>query len=288
MKINRNDKCYCGSGKKYKSCHLFIDDKLNLIKNENSILPTIKMIKNKEQIEGIRRAGELNTYLLDYITPFVTEGITTEELNRLAHEETIKQGGIPAPLNYHGFPKSICTSINEVVCHGIPDDRKLKNGDIVNLDFTTIVDGYYGDASRMFLIGDVKEEHKKLVKVSKECLDIGFNMMKPFIHLGDMGEAIQKHAEENGMSVVVEIGGHGVGNEFHEDPYVPHVGVKNSGVIVVPNMIFTIEPMINLGKRYVETDKNDGWTVTTVDKEYSAQWEYTILITDNGAEILSH
>ena len=289
MKLGRNDKCWCGSGKKYKSCHMAMDEKIYEYQLNGALVPDYDMIKTREQIEGMRHAGEINTQVLDYISEYVKIGANTEELNRRIEEYTRKLGGIPACLGYQGYPKSVCISPNEVICHGIPsEDIDLMDGDIVNIDCTTIVDGYYGDASRMFEIGDVSEEKKRLVKVTKECLDLALKEVKPFSFLGYIGEVIQTHAEKNGYSVVREIGGHGIGMEFHEDPWVCHLGKRGTGILLVPGMTFTIEPMINMGKATIDQDEKDGWTVRTADRLPSAQWEYTILVTETGAEILSY
>ncbi len=288
MKLGRNDACWCGSGKKYKTCHMAFDDKIAGFARVGHMVPSHEMIKTPEQIEGIRKAGEINTKVLDYISPYIVEGANTEELNKMVHEYTISLGGTPAPLNYEGFPKSVCISLNEVVCHGIPsEDIVLKSGDIVNVDVTTIYNGYYGDASRMFCIGDVSPEKQKLVEVAKECLERGLAAVKPYGFLGDVGYAINTYAKENGCTIVREIGGHGVGVDFHEEPWVSHIGEQNTDYLLVPGMTFTIEPMVNMGKADVETDEKDGWTVRTKDRKPSAQWEYTILVTEQGAEILS-
>lgn len=247
------------------------------------------MLKTNEQIEGIRKAGKINTKVLDKIAEVIKEGMSTEELNQIAHQYTLELGGTPAPLNYHGFPKSICTSINEVVCHGIPSpDEILKSGDIVNVDITTIVDGYYADASRMFMIGEVDEEKQRLVRVAKECLDLGLEAAQPWGYIGDIGAVISEHAAKNGYTIVQNIGGHGVGVEFHEEPYVSHVGVRGTDCLIVPGMTFTIEPMVNMGVAEVVEHESDGWTIYTADRKPSAQWEYTILITEEGPEILTH
>ena len=289
MKLGRNDMCWCGSNQKYKNCHMAFDEKLELYHSKGVIIPKHKMIKNSTQIEGIRIASDVNTKVLDKVSEYVKEGVTTEELNQIVHNTTIELGGIPAPLNYEGYPKSVCTSINEVVCHGIPDPKRvLKSGDIINIDCTTIVDGYFGDASRMFCVGDVPEETKKLVRVTKECLELGLSVAKPWGYLGDIGYVINKHATENGYTVVREIGGHGVGLEMHEEPWVAHIGRKNTGMLLVPGMVITIEPMINMGTADVYQDDEDGWTIYTDDGKPSAQWEYTILITEDGNEVLSH
>ena len=264
------------------------DAKIHSYALQGHLVPDHDMIKTPAQIDGIRKAGEINTMVLDYVEPYVKEGITTEEIDRLVHEYTLKLGGIPAPLNYEGFPKSVCTSINEVVCHGIPSpDRVLQSGDIINIDCTTIYNGYYGDASRMYCIGDVSPEKRRLVEVTKECLDLGFAEVKPYGFLGDIGYVVNAHATENGYTVVREIGGHGVGVDFHEDPWVSHIGKRGTDYLLVPGMTFTIEPMINMGKADVVTDEEDGWTVSTKDGMPSAQWEYTLVVTETGAEILS-
>ena len=214
-------------------------------------------------------------------------GVTTQEIDNWVHEETRKRGGIPAPLGYDGFPKSVCTSINEVVCHGIPSDETvLKEGDIINVDVSTIYNGYFSDSSRMFCIGKVSEEKEKLVKTVKECVEIGISKVKPWEPIGNMGSAVHKHALENGYTVVREIGGHGVGLEFHEDPWVSYISEENSGVLMVPGMIFTIEPMVNMGTDEIHTDEEDEWTVRTVDGLPSAQWEVMVLVTDTGCEVL--
>lgn len=288
MKMGRNDPCWCGSHKKYKSCHLAFDEKLEAMKKEGILVPPHKIIKTPEQIEGIRESGKINTAILDLVEEKIKEGMTTEEINILVHDYTIKHGAIPAPLNYKGFPKSVCTSINDEVCHGIPDkNRVLQNGDIVNVDVTTILNGYYADASRMFCIGEVSAEAKRLVDVTKECLDAGLAAVKAWGYLGDVGYAVNSLAQENGYSVVEEIGGHGVGLGFHEEPYVCHIGRKNTGMLLVPGMVFTIEPMINAGKRDVYQDADNGWTIYTEDGSLSAQWEYTVAITESGVKVLT-
>lgn len=288
MKWQRNEACWCGSGKKYKNCHLAFDEKVEEFRLKGSMVPTHEMIKNAAQIEGIRKAGQINSQILDQVDQFIRPGITTEDINRLVHETTLKLGGIPAPLNYQGFPKSVCTSINDVVCHGIPSpDRVLQEGDIINVDVTTIVDGYYGDASRMYAIGQISDEARRLIDVTKECLELGLAEVKPWSHLGDVGAAVSEHAYASGFTVVREIGGHGVGIEFHEEPWVSHIGTRGTDILLVPGMIFTIEPMINAGGEEVFQDEEDGWTIYTEDGSLSAQWEYTILVTETGAEVLS-
>ncbi len=252
-------------------------------------IPKKEMIKTEEQIKGIREAGVVNTAILDYIKDFIKPGITTEEINTLVHNKTIELGGIPAPLGYEGFPKSVCTSINDEVCHGIPsNDRILAEGDIINVDVTTIYNGYYADASRTFLVGKCSNEASRLVRVCKECLDLAVKELKPFSRLRDIGYVIEKHAKKNGYTVVHEIGGHGVGVDFHEDPFIYHFGRKNTGMVLFPGMVFTIEPMINEYSRHVFLDADNEWTIYTDDGGLSAQFEYTVLLTEDGVEILSH
>ncbi|EHI99501.1 methionine aminopeptidase, type I [Clostridium sp. DL-VIII] len=288
MILNRNDLCWCKSGLKYKNCHLEFDKKLSDLKRKGCIVPTKKLIKTKEQIEGIRKSAEINNGLLDLISENIKEGMTTEEIDKLAYDYTISKGGIPATLNYDGYPKSICVSINNVVCHGIPSkDVIIKSGDIVNVDATTILNGYYSDASRMFMIGEVNEEAERLVRVTKECLNKGLEAVKPWGFLGDIGAVIQEHAESNGYSVVREFGGHGVGLDIHEEPFVFHYGRRGTDMVLVPGMVFTIEPMINAGSHEIFIDKKDGWTVLTSDGSLSAQWEHTVLVTEEGIEVIS-
>ncbi len=253
------------------------------------LVPTRDLIKTEEQIDGIRQAGKVTIGVLDMVANEIKEGVSTEHINKLVHEYTLDHGAIPAPLNYEGFPKSVCTSINDVVCHGIPcDEEILLDGDIINVDVTSILNGYYADASRMYTVGVVHPECKRLVDVAKECRDIGAQITKPYTFVGDMAKAITKHAHENGYTVVRELCGHGVGNAFHEDPEVDHYGLRGkSGMLLVPGMVFTIEPMINMGKRDVFIDEDDGWTVCTEDGMPSAQWEHTYLLTEHGLEILA-
>lgn len=246
-------------------------------------------IKRPSQIEGIRKAGEINTGVLAEVGKLIHEGMSTQDIDDIVSKYTAEHGGICAPLNYEGFPKSVCTSINGEVCHGIPArHRKLRNGDIINVDCTTILDGYYADASRMFMIGNVSEERRRLVEETKKCLEIGIQAAQPWAHVGDIGYAIAKYAHSKGYSVVRELGGHGVGIDFHEDPFVAHVGSKGKGMVLVPGMIITIEPMINAGKAAVEIDPYNNWTIYTRDGSDSAQWEHTILITEDGNEILTY
>lgn len=245
------------------------------------------IIKSPEEIEKMRLVGQLAADVLSMISPFVKEGITTEELNTICHDYIIKhQKATPAPLNYNGFPKSICTSINHVVCHGIPSKDVLKDGDIINIDITVIKNGYHGDTSKMFYVGTPSKEAQHVVTIARECLFLGIDCVKPGARLGDIGSAIQRHAEKNKCSVVRDYCGHGIGRIFHEEPQVLHYGVPGTGEILRSGMTFTIEPMINLG-RYHTRLLSDNWTVVTKDRSLSAQWEHTVLVTDNGVEILT-
>ncbi|MDP1756813.1 MAG: type I methionyl aminopeptidase [Pseudohongiella sp.] len=246
-------------------------------------------IKTPEDIEKMRVAGRLAAEVLEMIEPFVQVGVSTGELDRICHDYIVNvQNAIPAPLNYNGFPKSICTSLNHVVCHGIPSDSKiLKSGDILNIDITVIKDGFHGDTSKMFMLGDVAPHAKRLIKVTQECLYKAIEIVKPGIRLGDIGHVIQTHAEANNYSVVREYCGHGIGRIFHEDPQVLHYGKPDTGTLVLEGMTFTIEPMINLGERHTKLSKTDGWTVTTRDRRLSAQWEHTLAVTATGCEVLT-
>lgn len=265
-----------------------LDKKILYLQNKGHLAPSRKLIKTEEQIEGIRRSGVVNSGILDLVGKEIKAGMSTAAIDKLVYDYTVDHGAIPAPLNFEGFPKSVCTSINEVVCHGIPSEKEiLKEGDIINVDVSTILDGYYSDASRMFMIGRVSPEKEKLVRVAKECLEIGMKAAKPFGFVGDIGHAIQKHAEKNGFSVVRDLCGHGVGLEFHEEPEVTHFGRKGTGMLLVPGMVFTIEPMINMGTHRVYIAEEDGWTVITDDELPSAQWEHTFVMRENGLEILS-
>lgn len=288
-KLGRNDACWCGSNKKYKACHMASDEKIETFARQGHIVPLRFILKNGEQIEGIRESGKINTAVLDYVAEHIREGMTTEEIDRLVHEKTEELGGIPAPLGYEGFPKSVCTSINEQVCHGIPsEDIVLKDGDIINVDVSTIYNGYFSDSSRMFCIGNVSDEKKKLVDVTKECVELGLAQVKPWGFMGDMGQAVHDHAVKNGYSVVREIGGHGVGLEFHEEPFVSYVTKKGTEMLLVPGMVFTIEPMVNMGTDEVYTDGGDNWSVYTADGLPSAQWEIQVLVTETGYEVLAY
>lgn len=267
-----------------------LEKRVMSFESQGCLVPDRKLIKTAEQIEGIRRSGVVNTGVLDLVAQEIHPGMTTLEIDKLVYDYTVAHGAIPAPLNYEGFPKSVCTSINEVVCHGIPSEFDvLEEGDIVNVDVSTILDGYYSDASRMFVIGGkTTPEKQKLVDVARECLEIGMEAAKPYGFVGDIGHAIAQHAHKNGFSVVRDLCGHGVGLEFHEEPDVLHYGKKRTGMLLVPGMVFTIEPMINMGDWRVFVDEEDGWTVVTEDELPSAQWEHTFVMTDHGLEILTY
>ena len=267
------------------------DKKIMHLENQGVLVPTRQLVKTPEQIEGIRRSGVVNTGVLDLIEKEIHEGMSTLEIDKLCREYCEAHGAIPACLNYEGFPLSVCTSINEVVCHGIPKATDiLEEGDIINVDFTTILDGYYADASRMFIIGETTPEKKQLVEVTKECLEIGMEAAKPWGFVGEIGKAIEKHAKKYHYGVVRDLCGHGVGLKFHEEPEVCHFAQKHPGMLLVPGMVFTIEPMINMGTWEVFIDADDpyGWEVITEDEKPSAQWEHTLLMTEHGVEILSH
>ncbi|RRD02991.1 type I methionyl aminopeptidase [Prevotella sp. OH937_COT-195] len=268
-----------------------LDKRVMYWEGKGKEVPTRDLIKTPEQIEGIRTAGKLNTAVLDEVAKNIHEGMSTLEIDKIVYDYTTQHGGTPAPLNYEGFPKSVCTSINEVVCHGIPKEEDiLQEGDIINVDCTTILNGYFADASRMFIIGKTTPEKEKLVRVAKECLEIGMQAAKPYCFVGDIGNAIQKHAKRYNYGIVRDLCGHGVGNAFHEEPDVAHYGRKGTGMLLVPGMVFTIEPMVNMGTWKVFIDGNDpySWEVISEDEMPSAQWEHTFLMTEEGVEILTY
>tara|TARA_B100001250_G_scaffold370673_1_gene354973 strand:+ start:279 stop:1052 length:774 start_codon:yes stop_codon:yes gene_type:complete len=246
-------------------------------------------IKTPEEIAKMRLAGRLAAEVLEMIDQYVIPGISTGELDRICHEFIVTvQNAIPAPLNYNGFPKSICTSINHVICHGIPNDNKtLKSGDIINIDITVIKDGYHGDTSKMFLVGKTPEHANRLVKITQECLYKAIDIVRPGVTLGDIGHVIQEHGEMHNYSIVREYCGHGIGRVFHEEPQVLHYGKPKTGIEILEGMTFTIEPMLNAGTRHTKLSKKDGWTVTTKDRRLSAQWEHTLAVTSNGCEVLT-
>lgn len=285
-KVGRNDPCPCGSGLKYKKCCLNTSDKTGEdLKSTYADKYKIRL-KAPEDIAGIRKAGDLVLAILDAVEAQIRPGLTTEGINTLVHEMTEKHHAVPAPLNYRGFPKSVCTSVNEVICHGIPNRYALKEGDIINVDVTPILDGYYADGSKTFFVGTPNADAEKIVRVARESLRIGMSMVQPGNTVGDIGWAIQQYAEGQGCSVVRDFVGHGVGFDFHEPPQIPHFGRKGDGIILIPGMVFTIEPMINLGKKdlFIREDK---WTAVTRDGSLSAQFEQTILVTEDGFESLT-
>lgn len=288
-KLGRNDACWCGSGKKYKKCHIDFDERIKEIEGQGHIVPDHTIIKTPQQIEKIKESAQINVAVLDYVAKHIRAGISTEEINEWVHNLTIEMGGIPATLDYEGFPKSVCTSINNEVCHGIPSkDIILKDGDIINVDCSTEFNGYFSDSSRMFCIGNVSDENRKLVEAAKQSLEEGLKAVKPWGFLGDMGQAVNDYVKSNGYSVVREVGGHGIGLEFHEEPWVSYVTTKGTEMLMVPGMIFTIEPMINMGKADVFVDEENGWTIYTKDGSVSAQWEIQVLVTEDGYEIISY
>ncbi|MBW2093343.1 MAG: type I methionyl aminopeptidase [Deltaproteobacteria bacterium] len=287
-KIGRNDPCPCGSGLKYKKCCMN-KPRSNMDRVDVKRMYAEKYrirLKDAQDVEGIRRAGRLVVDTLDLAERHIKPGIKTDDINKLVHDFTVKHGATPAPLNYRGYPKSVCVSVNEVICHGIPSDRVLKDGDIVNVDVTSILNGYYADASKTFFVGKAGADAKKIVVVARGSLKVGLRQVRPGNTIGDIGWAIQQYAEGEGCSVVREFVGHGVGFDFHEPPQVPHYGRKGEGVPLVPGMVFTIEPMINLGRKDLYV-LDDNWTAVTEDGSLSAQFEQTVLVTDTGYESLT-
>ena len=260
-KIDRNAPCWCGSGKKYKHCHEAFDEKIRSFEMKGAVVPSRKLIKTPLDIEGIKASAKINIKVLDAVSDQIKVGMSTEEIDQIVYDVTKSAGAIPAPLHYEGFPKSVCTSINE---------------------------GYFSDSSRMFCIGNVSPENKKLVDVTKECVEIGIKHVIPWTFLGDMGHAVHQHAVENGYSVVRQIGGHGCGLEFHEDPWVSYVSEPGTEMLMVPGMCFTIEPMVNMGSDDIYEDEDNGWTIYTEDGKPSAQWEVQVLVTDKGCEVLAY
>ena len=288
-KPGRNDPCWCGSGKKYKKCHIDFDEKIEEFEVAGHIVPSHEILKNAEQIEKIKESAKINIAVLDYVAEHIKEGISTAEIDKWVYDITTKMGGVPAPLNFEGFPKSVCTSINNEVCHGIPsEDVIIKDGDIINVDVSTNLNGYFSDSSRMFCIGNVSEENRKLVEETKNAVYEGLKQVKPWGFLGDMGQAVNDYVKSKGYSVVREVGGHGIGLEFHEDPWVSYISKKGTEMLMVPGMIFTIEPMVNAGKPDIFVDEDNGWTIYTEDNSMSAQWEIQVLVTDDGYEIIAY
>ncbi len=283
-KIGRNNPCPCGSGIKYKNCCMNKNNAITLSQEYKQRYDII--LKTPEQVEGIRKCGELLLSIMDGVEKMIRPGLKTEEINTYVHEQTINAGAVPAPLNYRGYPKSVCVSVNEVICHGIPGDLELKDGDIVNVDITPILNGYYADANKTFFVGTPTRDGEKVVAVAAEALKRGMEVVRPGATLGDIGHAIQSYAEGQGCSVVREFVGHGVGLDFHEQPQVLHFGSPGKGVVLVPGMVFTIEPMVNLGKKDLHV-LEDRWTAVTDDGSLSAQFEQTILVTETGYESLT-
>ena len=288
-KPGRNDPCWCGSGKKYKKCHIDFDEKIEEFEGAGHIVPSHEILKNAEQIERIKESAKINVAVLDYVAEHIKAGISTAEIDKWVYDITTKMGGVPAPLNFEGFPKSVCTSINNEVCHGIPsEDVIIKDGDIINVDVSTNLNGYFSDSSRMFCIGNVSEENRKLVEETKNAVYEGLKQVKPWGFLGDMGQAVNDYVKSKGYSVVREVGGHGIGLEFHEDPWVSYISKKGTEMLMVPGMIFTIEPMVNAGKPDIFVDEDNGWTIYTEDNSMSAQWEIQVLVTEDGYEIIAY
>ncbi|KAF1079466.1 MAG: Methionine aminopeptidase [Candidatus Rifleibacterium amylolyticum] len=283
----RNDLCPCGSGLKYKRCCMQNQPSAHNISVADLYLKNYRIkLKTAKDIDGIRKAGKLVVDTLWLAKEFIRPGITTNDINRLVHDYTIKHGARPAPLNYRGFPKSICTSVNEVICHGIPSDRVLVEGDIVNVDVTSILDGYYADANMTFFVGECGKDAHKIVDIARESLKRGMSAVKPDNTIGDIGHEIQQYAEGQGASVVREFIGHGIGKVFHEPPDIPHFGKPRTGITMVPGMVFTVEPMVNLGKRFLRV-LEDQWTAVTRDGSLSAQFEQTLVVTEDGYESLT-
>ena len=288
QKRNRKTPSWCGSRKR-KAARTPYDARITEYAHQGHLVPPRSILKPPEQIAGIRESGKINIAVLDHVAAHIKAGMTTAEIDRLVFEKTKELGGVPAPLGYRGFPKSTCTSINEEVCHGIPaDDVALKDGDIVNVDVSTIYNSYFSDSSRMFCIGTVSKEKRQLVDVARECVELGLQEVKPWGFLGDMGQAVHDNAKKHGYSVVREVGGHGVGIRFHEEPFVSYVTKRGTDMLLVPGMIFTIEPMINMGKDAIVLDKANGWTIRTADGAPSAQWEIMVLVTEDGHEVLAY
>ncbi|MDX2469526.1 MAG: type I methionyl aminopeptidase [SAR324 cluster bacterium] len=280
----RNDPCWCGSGNKYKKCHMAEDQQKNIL--NQSPAGAGRYTRTKEFIEGMVVVGRLVKSTLDMVEGKIKAGITTDDINDWVHAFTLENNAIPATLNYNGYPKSCCTSVNEVVCHGIPCDYILKEGDIINVDITSILDGYFGDASRTFYVGNVSDDAKKITEVTRRCLELGIEAAQPGGNIGDIGHAIQTYAHDNKCTVVEQFVGHGIGRTFHDEPQVPHFGRKGSGPKIVPGMFFTIEPMINLGRKGVRV-LADRWTAITIDGALTAQFEHTLYISDSGPIVLA-
>ena len=286
--LGRNDACWCGSGKKYKKCHEAIDTRLQELYMQGEEVPSRVLLKTPADIEGIKASAEVNVGVLDYVGEHIKAGVTTADINRWVEEYLAAHDAVSADLNYEGYPFSVCTSVNDVICHGFPDENEvLHDGDIINVDMSTIKGGYFSDSSRMYCIGEVSEERKRLVETCKAAVEAGLAAVKPWAHLGDVSAAVNKVATDAGFSVVAEYGGHGIGTEFHEDPFVSFVEEAGTGPIMAPGMCFTIEPMVNAGEPTITTDEDNGWIVRTADGSDSAQWEVQLVVTETGYELLS-
>lgn len=287
--MDRNGLCWCQSGKKYKKCHAEFDKRIAALKQQGAEVPPRALIKNEAQMQGIRASAQINVAVLDYVAAHIAPGISTGEIDRWVYQQTTLRGGEPAPLGYEGFPKSVCTSVNDEVCHGIPSDGViLREGDIVNVDVSTRLGGYYSDSSRMFMIGEVSPEKRLLVETARESIRIGLAQVKPWGFLGDVGQAINDFVTGRGYSVVREIGGHGIGLAFHEDPWVSYVSHQGQEMVMAPGLCFTIEPMVNMGGAGIYQDADNGWTIYTDDGAPSAQWEIQVLVTPDGYEVIAH
>ena len=286
-RLERNAPCWCGSGKKYKVCHAAFDDRLIMFSDRLIPVPDHDIIKTPKDIEGMKRSAVINMAVLDYVAEHIRAGISTAEIDDWVVKITKEMGGHCAPLGYEGYPRSVCTSVNDVVCHGIPDEKEiLKDGDIINVDVSTYFEGYFSDSSRMFMIGEVSPEARSLVENVKKCVEIGIENVKPWTTLGDMASKINEFATSCGYEIVREIGGHGIGLEFHEDPFVSYVTRPGEEMLMVPGLCFTIEPMVNAGKHDIYTDRDNGWTVRTKDGSLSAQWEVQLVVTEDGCELI--
>ncbi len=288
MMIGRNSPCWCHSGLKYKNCHEVFDQRIEEFRRRGYKVPGHDLIKTPEQIKGCKEAAVINMACLDYVGEHIGAGISTQDIDDWVSRITKEMGGIPATLGYEGFPKSVCTSINSQVCHGIPSEEDiLEDGDIINVDCTTILNGYYADSSRMFMIGDVSPEARKLVEDVHEAVNVGLRAIKPWKTLGDMGAAVNEFCMSKGYSVVREIGGHGVGIDFHEEPWVSYVSKPDTEMVMAPGLMFTVEPMVNMGKADIFIDAENDWTVYTDDDSLSAQWEVQIVVTEDGYDPIS-
>ena len=284
----RNDPCWCGSGRKYKKCHSAFDERLEKLWSDGEEVLPRSLYKSAEDVAGIKASAEVNTGILDYVGEHIAAGVSTMDINGWVNEYLAAHDAVSADLNFERYPYSVCTSINDVICHGFPNEKDvLKDGDIINVDMSTIKGGYFSDSSRMYCIGEVSDERRRLVETCKKSVEAGLAAVRPWGHLGDVGAAVYKVATDAGFSVVEEYGGHGIGKEFHEEPFVSFVSEEGTGPILVPGMCFTIEPMVNAGKADITIDRSNGWIVRTADGSDSAQWEVQLVVTEDGYELLS-